>query len=79
MAARLRFLSAERRTETIDFAKRRRRRFVVELTRLRQISLLAVEVIDFKKRRRSFTGGGREDWRISKREAIVVEKVRAPP
>src|SRR6185369_7305388 len=50
-------------------------RFVIKLTRLREIRLFTIEVIDLKERRRAFTSRGREDRRIHEREAVVVEKI----
>ena len=45
VAARLRFLGAERRAEAVDAAERHRVRFVVELPALRQVRGLVVEVL----------------------------------
>src|SRR6185369_6016012 len=75
MAARLRLLRPKRRTKTVNFPKRGGGRFVVELSRLRQVSLLAFEVINLKERRRSFTRRRRKNRRIEQRETVVVEKV----
>src|SRR6185437_6613265 len=75
VATRLRFLRAEGWSKTISLSQRGRGSFVIELSRLREIRLLAVKIVHFKKRRRTFTCCGREDWRIGQRETIVIQKV----
>ncbi len=75
MAAGLRFLGAERRAEAVDPAERHRVRFVVELTALRQVRGLVVEVLRRKQRGRALAGGRREDRRVGEDEAAVVEEV----
>ena len=70
VAARLALLGAERRAERVDLAERHRVGFVVELTALRQIRLLVVEVLDRKQRRRAFARGRREDRRVGEDEAL---------
>src|SRR4029450_9739955 len=59
----------------VDLAERHRVRFVVELTALRQIRGLLLEVLRRKQRRRAFAGGGREDGRVGQDEAARVEEV----
>ena len=75
MAARLRLLGAERRAEAVDAAERHRVRFVVQLTALRQIRRLVLEVLRRKQRRRALAGGRREDRRVGQDEAAAVEEV----
>ena len=75
VAARLRLLGAERRAEAVDAAERHRVRFVVELTALREIGRLLVEVLRRKQRRRAFARGRREDRRVGEDEAAAVEEV----
>ena len=74
MAARLRFLRAERWAERIHLAQRHGRGFDVELAGLREIRLL-VEVIDREQRGRAFASGWSQNRRIGQREAALVEKV----
>jgi len=64
MPPRLRFLGAENRTETIASAQGCGGRFVVKLSALRQIGFVVFKIINFKKRGRTFAGGGREDRRV---------------
>ena len=49
MAAGLRFLGAERRPETVNFAERHGRGFAVELAGLAQVSFVVVEVVRLRK------------------------------
>ncbi len=74
MAARLRFLRAERRPEAVDLAQRHRGRFNVELARLREVSLL-FEVVDRKQCGGAFACGRSKDRRIGESESAIVEVV----
>ena len=75
MAPRLGLLGAERRAEAVDAAERHRVRLVVELTALRQIGGLVLEVLRRKQRRRALAGRRREDRRVGEDEAAPVEEV----
>ena len=75
VTARLRFLGAERRPEAVGPAERHRVGFVIELSALRQVRRLVVEVLHRKERRRAFARRRREDRRIGEDEAAVVEEV----
>ena len=75
VAARLRFLRAERRPEAVDAAKRHRVGLVVELAALREVCRCVVEVLDGKERRRALARRRREDWRVGQDEPAVVEVV----
>src|SRR5262249_35787762 len=55
MAPGLGLLRAKRWSETVDLAKGSRSRFVVELPRLRQVSLRVFKVIHLEQRGRAFT------------------------
>ena len=69
VAARLRFLGAERRAERVDAAERHRVGLVVELAALRQVRRRVLEVLDREQRRRALARGGREDRRVGEDEA----------
>src|SRR5258705_5392738 len=69
------FLCSKRRTKTVNLAKGSGSRFVVKLARLRQVRLLAFEIVDFEKSSRSFTRSWCEYGRIAECESIVVEKI----
>jgi len=71
--AGLGLLSAERRTETINFSQRHRRRFQIKLAGLCQIHRLT-EIIDFKQRLGALTGAGSKDRGIDEGKTIIVEK-----
>ena len=75
VAARLRLLGAEGRAEAVDPAERHRVGFVVELTALRQIRGLLLEVLRRKERRRPLARRRREDRRVGEDEAARVEEV----
>ncbi len=74
VAARLRFLRAERRAEAVRLAERGRRGLHVELARLREVRGLAV-VVGLEEVRRALARVGREDRRVDEREAAAVEEV----
>jgi hypothetical protein len=71
----LRLLGAEGRTERIDASERHGRRLEVQLSALRQVRLLVVEVLDRKQRGGSLARGGGEDRRVGQDEAARVEEV----
>src|SRR5690242_11254530 len=73
MAARFRFLSAERGSETIHFSKRHRVCFVIKLPGLCEINLLVVKIIDFEQRRCTLACGGSKNGRIDQRKAVRIE------
>ncbi len=75
VAARLRLLGAEGRAEAVDLAERRRRGLHVELARLREVGVLAVEVVGLEEGGRALARAGREDGRVDEREAVAVEVV----
>src|SRR6185436_13951323 len=75
VATRLRFLRAEGWPKTISLSQSGSGGFVIELPRLREIRLLAVEIVHFKKRSGTFARCGRKDWRVGKCEAIVIQEV----
>src|SRR5438876_4615925 len=72
VAARLRLLGAERRTEAIDLAERGGSGFDVELPGLREIGLAEVEVIDGKQRSRMLTDRSGENRRVHEREMAIL-------
>jgi hypothetical protein len=72
VAPRLALLGAERRAEAVDLAERLGRRLHVELAGLREERRLA-EVVDLEQVRRPLRGGGREDRRVDRGEAVPVE------
>src|SRR6185503_11346791 len=74
MTAGLGFLCAKGRPEAIDSSEGGRRRFVVQLTALCQIRLLA-EVVSLKESRRPFTRVGCENRRIDQNEASVIKEI----
>ncbi len=74
VAARLRLLGAEGRTEAVDLAERRGRGLEVELPGLREVGLLA-EVVGLEERRGPLARGGREDRRVDQHEVALVEEV----
>jgi len=75
MAPRLRLFGAEGRAEAVDLAERHRVRFVIELSALRQIRCLIVEVLRREERRRSLARRRRENRRVGEDEAAAVEEV----
>src|SRR5579872_7369367 len=74
MPARLRLLGAKCWTEGIHLAERHRRGFDIKLPRLREVSLL-VEIVDGKKRGRSFASGGSDNRRIGQRKSALVKEI----
>src|SRR4030095_9326614 len=79
VAACFRFLRAKCWTKAVGFSKRCSCRFVVELTRLREVRLFTFEVLNFKQSRRPFTRGGRKNRRVSQSETILIEKASKSP
>ncbi len=75
MTAGLGLLGAERRTETVGPPERHRVGLVIELSALREVGSLVVEVLHRKERRGAFARRRREDRRIGEDEAAVVEEV----
>src|SRR6476619_7315442 len=75
MAACLRLLRAERRPERVDASKRHGGRFEIQLTALREVRLLVVEVFHREQRRRALAGRWREDRRIGQDETARVEEI----
>ncbi len=75
VTAGLGLLGAERRTEAVGPPERHRVGLVIELSALREVRRLVVEVLHRKERRRAFARRRREDRRIGEDEAAVVEEV----
>src|SRR5205085_9071428 len=59
----------------VGFGERGCGRLVVELARLRQVSLLVAEVVNLEERRRALARGGCQDRRVAEDEAVSVEEV----
>ena len=74
MPPRFRFLGAEGRAETVDFAERHAGAFQVELAGLGEEDFFA-EVVDAEKCACAFRGAGREDGSIDEREAVSIKEV----
>src|SRR6202789_376851 len=72
---RLRFLRAKSGSERIDLAQRGRQRLHVKLARLRQISLLFVNVIHLKQRGGSFARRRSENRRVGQRVTLRVHEI----
>ena len=75
VAARLRLLRAEHRTEVVDASERHGVGFGVELSALREKDLLVLEVVDGKERGRALARRRREDGRVGEDEPAIVEEV----
>src|SRR5207244_6848874 len=74
MASRLRLFRAKRRTEAVDAAECRGGRLEIQLSRLRQIRLLA-EVVGLEQRGGPFRRVRGEDRRVDENEVAVVEEI----
>ena len=74
VAARLRLLGAEGRTEGVDLPERRGRGLAVELARLREVRVAFVEVLG-REQTASLADRRRENRRIDAQEAALVEEI----
>ena len=72
---RLRFFRAKRRPKCVHLAQCHGRRFDIQLPGLRQVSLLVIDVVHFKERRRSFARRWRKHWRIRQCIALAIHEV----
>ena len=78
MSACFRLFRAECWAEAIHIPKRHRIRFVIKLSRLREINFFIFEVIHFEQRAGAFAGGRREDGRIHQCEAMRIKVIANP-
>src|SRR6266550_2811779 len=75
VSARLRLLRPKRRSKTVDLSESCGGSFVVELPGLREISFLAFKIVYFEERCGALASCGSKDWRIGKREPVVIQKI----
>jgi len=73
--ARLRLFGAERRTEAVDLAKRRRGGLDVQLAGLREIRLPEIEVVHGEQRARMLADRAGENGRVHEREVALMKKI----